>query len=211
MGCTASNDTSDYLHQIEALRAQMEENKTKAHEQQNLLRFKVEVLVNMLAVEEKRSEETTKRIDTMQWLLAKQGINETSLNQILLNLDAGSQEKFHATVASAKLDDRILMPDVGTVVDKMRDEFTNNRDDILHAFCRADGKIVSSSGVGCLWVPLGISIASLCGGFNEYGFSGGVRPIDGVRRMVLRGPRALSYYLGTGVEENLELKGGRVN
>lgn len=72
----------------------------------------------------------------------------------------------------------------------------------------ADGKIVSSSGVGCLWVPLGISIASLCGGFNEYGFSGGVRPIDGVRRMVLRGPRALSYYLGTGVEENLELKGG---
>lgn len=155
MGCTASTDNSQYLLQIEQLRQQMEQDKIKAHEQQNLLRFKVEVLVNMLAVEEKRSEEHAKRIDTMQWLLAKQGLNEETLGQMLIALDEKTREKFHSSMASSKLSEKSLLPDVGTVVDKMRDEFTNNRDDILHAFSRSDGKIVSI-------VPVETFIKQIC-------------------------------------------------
>lgn len=64
----------------------------------------------------------------------------------------------------------------------------------------ADGKIELSSGAGCMWIPAGISIASLCGGFNLYGYSLGIRPIDGVRRMVSLGPDALMRYIGTGKE-----------
>ncbi len=143
MGCTASQDNSQYLLQIEQLRQQMEQDKLKAHEQQNLLRFKVEVLVNMLAVEEKRNEEHAQRIDTMQWLLSKQGINEEYMSQLLLKLDSSTRDKFHSSIAEAKFGDKMMLPDVGTVVDKMRDEFNNNRDDILHAFCRSDGKILS--------------------------------------------------------------------
>jgi hypothetical protein len=145
MGCTGSTagDASQYLQQLEQLRQQMEQDKVKAHEQQNLLRFKVEVLVNMLAVEEKRNEEHAKRIDTMQWLLHKQGLNEETLGQLLLNLDNKTREKFHNSIAESRFGDKSLLPDVGTAVDKMREEFTTNRDDVLHAFSRSDGKIVS--------------------------------------------------------------------
>jgi hypothetical protein len=144
MGCTASTDTQTYLRQINDLQNQLEQQRVKAHEQQNLLRFKVEVLVNMLAVEEKRSDENTKRIETMQWMLAKEGITEDSLNELLLGLDDKEKAKFHSTISDSKISEKILMPDVGTVVEKMRDEFSTNKDDILHAFSRNDGKVVSS-------------------------------------------------------------------
>lgn len=63
-----------------------------------------------------------------------------------------------------------------------------------------DGTIVISSESGCMWIPAGIAIASLCGGFNLYGFASGVRPIDGVRRMIKRSSHALQRYIGTGEE-----------
>lgn len=60
--------------------------------------------------------------------------------------------------------------------------------------------IVLSAGVGCLCVPIGLSIASLCGGFHLMGYSCGIRPLDGVRRMINKGARPLMYYIGTGKE-----------
>lgn len=64
----------------------------------------------------------------------------------------------------------------------------------------ADHSIIFSSKYGCLWIPAGIAIASDCGGFKLYGFAAGVRPIDGVRRMVRQAPSVLMRYLGTGKE-----------
>lgn len=55
----------------------------------------------------------------------------------------------------------------------------------------SDGMIVTSSGAGCMLIPAGIAIASLCGGFQLYGYACGTRPLDGVRRMVKKGPHAL--------------------
>lgn len=63
-----------------------------------------------------------------------------------------------------------------------------------------DGNCVCSSGAGVLWIPAGIAVASLCGGFREYGCAMGVRPLDGVRRAIRKGDRSLLQYIGTGVE-----------
>ena len=52
-----------------------------------------------------------------------------------------------------------------------------------------DGNIVMSSGAGCMYVPMGISIASFCEGFHLFGYALGIRPLDGVRRMVMREPQ----------------------
>lgn len=64
----------------------------------------------------------------------------------------------------------------------------------------ADGNIVTSAGAGVLWIPAGIAAASLCGGLMEYGLALGIRPLDGTRRAIQRGPESLMRYLGTGIE-----------
>ena len=61
-----------------------------------------------------------------------------------------------------------------------------------------NGNTIISSGAGCMWIPYGISVASLCGGFNLYGLALGIRSIDGMRRMVKKGPQSLMRYLGSG-------------
>lgn len=63
-----------------------------------------------------------------------------------------------------------------------------------------DGGLILSAGAGCMWIPVGISIASLCGGFRLYGYVAGIRSIDGVRRMLRLGSEQVMRYLGTGVE-----------
>lgn len=63
-----------------------------------------------------------------------------------------------------------------------------------------DGNLVLNAGAGCMWIPAGISVASLCEGFRLYGYAAGIRPVEGVRRMVRRGSRELMQYLGTGIE-----------
>lgn len=78
-----------------------------------------------------------------------------------------------------------------------RDEATRERGQRMES---ADGRIVFSSESGCLWIPAGIAIASHCGGFKFYGFACGVRPLDGMRRMIRKAPSAFMRYLGTGEE-----------
>lgn len=54
---------------------------------------------------------------------------------------------------------------------------------------------VSRAGVGCMW----ISIASMCGELYEYRSVSGVRPIDGMRKMIQRGSREFMEYFRTQV------------
>mmetsp|Transcript_16036 Transcript_16036/g.15395 ORF Transcript_16036/g.15395 Transcript_16036/m.15395 type:complete len:132 (+) Transcript_16036:106-501(+) len=55
----------------------------KGLEQRNLLRFKVEVLVNMLAIEEKKMESLTKRIDVLKWSMHSKGVHEENFNNMI--------------------------------------------------------------------------------------------------------------------------------
>lgn len=138
MGCASSDLQGQNLLQ----QRRLEELELKNHEQQNLLRFKVEVLVNMLAVEERKNELSGKRIDTLKWLLYSQGVNEEALTKIVSKLE-------HEPDARSSTDQRQLLHaariiDLTGALTRMRDEFEAFKEDIIRAFASEEGKIVPS-------------------------------------------------------------------
>jgi len=143
MGCTASSHAHSE-EELRELREYLKQVETKSHEQQNLLRFKVEVLVNMLAVEEKRNEASSKRLETLKWLLHAQGVNEDSLSQLMNTSVEGedAKESIQNIVSKSQLLKSSRMADLTGAMQRMREEFELFREDILHAFAESDGKII---------------------------------------------------------------------
>ena len=80
MGCSQSTDSLEEAQKAELDKIQEEINdaKSKGSEQQNLLRYKVEVLVNMLAMEEKKSDALTKRLETIKYLMLQHGTGSST-------------------------------------------------------------------------------------------------------------------------------------
>lgn len=163
MGCTGSKD--NHLRELEELKEYLRQYELKTHEQQNLLRFKIEVLVNMLTAEEKRNELTSKRLDTLKWLIHSQGVSEETITKILASyekngkLDLGenalslsmaqfpSSSNALANSTTSLNGGGIGIPqliDLSGAIDRMRDEFTKFRLDILHAYALDNGKIIST-------------------------------------------------------------------
>ena len=112
-------------------------------EQKNLLRFKVEVLINMLAIEEKKMGSLTKRIEVLKWTMLSNGVNEDGLNGILktipdarmiTNGDEKSPTPAHMTSAI----------DLGGAIERLAGEFVTNKRDIVQSFADDDGKVVTS-------------------------------------------------------------------
>ncbi len=135
MGCGSSH----LQDQLMAYQRRMQELESKNHEQQNLLRFKVEVLINMLAVEEKRSELNTKRIDTLKWLLYSQGVTEETLASIVSRFEADDSlqsEDKRGLLQSAKL------VDLSGALSRMSAEFELYKEDIVRALANEEGKII---------------------------------------------------------------------
>ena len=131
-------DPKDYM-----LIAEHESEVTRNTEQKNLLRFKVEVLINMLAIEEKKKESLTKRIEVMKWTMLSNGVNEDGLNGILktipdartiTNGDERSPAPAHLTSAI----------DLGGAIERLGNEFVTNKRDIVQSFADEDGKVVTS-------------------------------------------------------------------
>lgn len=141
------NCVSADVDELERLRQELDDTKQKSGEQQNLLRFKIEVLVNMLAMEEKKSESIEKRVDTLKWLLHSQGIAEQTLTSILLNAEKTDEETRAGMMGS--LERSISFRNVGLVdlagaLSRTQEEFSLFRADILPAFAGEDGKIVAN-------------------------------------------------------------------
>lgn len=136
MGCTASNDAL-LLKEINDLKEYLRQQETKSHEQQNLLRFKVEVLVNMLAVEEKRNDVTSKRLDTMKWLLHSQGVNENTITKILNELEKDGKLNLENSITLST-----QLMDLSGAIQKMREEFELHRADIIHCYALSNGKLM---------------------------------------------------------------------
>lgn len=63
--------------------ASAEEQRQGAEEQSNLLRFKVEVLTQLLAVEEKKREVARRRLEASKLLVLSQGVSAGRLSQLL--------------------------------------------------------------------------------------------------------------------------------
>ena len=144
MGCTASNDAKN-LHDLEELREYIRQQELKATEQQNLLRFKIEVLVNMLAVEEKRSELTNKRLDTLKWLIHSQGVTEEAITKILNNLEKDGKISLDSSLTfTNQFQNTLQLMDLSGAIDRMREDFRNYRDDLLHCYALSNGRLMSS-------------------------------------------------------------------
>lgn len=143
MGCAASGDAS----QMTRLVLELEDSKNKASETQNLLRFKIEILVNMLAVEEKKNESSTKRLETLKWLLHSQGVAEQTLTNILINAENCDEENRSNMMGSVERNisfRHVGLVDLAGAISRGREEFELYRTEIFPAFAEEDGKIVTT-------------------------------------------------------------------
>lgn len=137
MGCTASSDQD-----IQRLKQQLQENETKHHEQLNLLRFKIEVLVNMLSVEEKRGELTTKRVETLKWLLQSHGMTEEKLTEIIQKIENaanGNEDNVRSSFEKNQILVQQRLLDMQGALARMREEFDLFKKEIIHGFAYTDG------------------------------------------------------------------------
>jgi hypothetical protein len=108
----------------------------KTGEQHNLLRYKVELLINMLAVEEKKMETLKKRYEALKWVLLSHGVSEDTLANIL-NGSASPSKSLSADHLLANLD-------LSSAVANMRNDFKQFRMEIMHAFADDEGKIMTA-------------------------------------------------------------------
>jgi hypothetical protein len=146
MGCVSSKTLEAAIHEYEELQ---DKSKLKFEEQQNLLRFKIEVLVNMLGIEEKKSESLTKRVETLKWILLTQGVSEQTLTTIVQNSDTSTStskvdNNLMNNVEKNIANKNISMIDLSGSISRMKEEFDRYPEDILKAFAETDGKIISN-------------------------------------------------------------------
>ena len=143
MGCGASADEARFAR----LTLELQETKAKANEQQNLLRFKIEVMVNMLAMEEKKSESVTKRVETLKWLLHELGVAEKTLTSILVNAEEADNETRRNMAGSVERTisfRNIGLVDLAGALSRTQDEFARNKTSIIPAFADEEGKLVAN-------------------------------------------------------------------
>jgi hypothetical protein len=126
-------DPKDYM-----LVADYEKELAKSSEQKNLLRFKVEVLVNMLAIEEKKMGSLTKRIEVLKWTMLSKGVTEDGLDNIFKTLpDAANTIEVQKSSPGKPVD-------LGGAIERLAAEFVTNKKDIVQSFADDEGKVVTT-------------------------------------------------------------------
>ena len=103
------------------------------NEQMNLGRFKIEVLVNMLAMEEKKLSLANKRLDALKWVMLTQGFSEKAISGLIKNQDNTSEAKFSQ-----------LASEMAGAIQRLHEEMKLNKEDILCAFANENGKVRAS-------------------------------------------------------------------
>ena len=132
---------SDEVRHLEEVHAQLQ---SKNKEQQNLLRFKIEVLVNMLAVEEKKNQALMERYEMLKDELFAQGVDEDKLTGLFrdavksiggtnLSLKANDQEQVYHTIDRAR-------SDLSAAIAHVQDEFSLYKTDIITALADEQGR-----------------------------------------------------------------------
>jgi hypothetical protein len=108
----------------------------KTNEQVNLLRFKVEVLVEMLAMEEKKYSTTAKRLEALKWAYELQTAQLNNAKSTGGELDA------------AETGGACALSDIHGAMVRMGEEFTKNSSGILIRFADNKGQLASSQSKG---------------------------------------------------------------
>jgi len=114
----------------------------KLKEQNNLLRYKIEVLVNMLALEETKYEAQSRRLESLKlMLMTTPGIvdmNKSSAVNSSASIDLNPNIKY------SKRNFELFAQNMMSALDKMQQEYSTSRIDILHAFADNSGKVCPS-------------------------------------------------------------------
>jgi hypothetical protein len=88
MGCCQSkNDDAEQLLRIKELKEEIASSKARTKEQHDIIRFKIEVLVKMLATEEKKTATIQKRLETLRFLMTHQLDHDTLSNLMTQRTD----------------------------------------------------------------------------------------------------------------------------
>lgn len=99
----------------------------KANEQVNLLRFKIEILLNMMGMEEKKYEATVKRFEALKWASASDHVDK------------------YVNVANEEAKESNLSPrniDISGALSRMRLEFNSNRQIIILKFADEEDQLI---------------------------------------------------------------------
>ena len=145
MGTCGTSKLED-PNEIQRLRNEYIQLQNKNKEQQNLLRFKIEVLINMLAVEEKKSEHTLERLEVLKWELFQKGVDEEKLTKILqktLNSDNDENRDDDSNTKSL-INARLNRNGLSDAIERAFKEFDSYRSDIIPAFADDEGKFEAS-------------------------------------------------------------------
>lgn len=143
---TCGTSKLDDPNEIRRLKEEYLNSQNKNKEQQNLLRFKIEVLINMLAVEEKKSEHSLERLDILKWELFQKGVDEEKLTKILQkslnseNEDNRNKSDSDMQVVNAKINRHGL----SVAIERTQKEFDLYRSELIPSFADEDGKFEPS-------------------------------------------------------------------
>jgi hypothetical protein len=138
---------NEQLQQLSKEIEKMHDSKTlpccceKTVEQSNLLRFKVEILINMLAIEEKKLETVNKRLEALKWVLLSQGVSQNSLNKLLTGADNSKTDKNPQLNLSSNF---LAECDLTGAMKRMELDFEKFREGIIHCFADDDGRVIPS-------------------------------------------------------------------
>lgn len=152
MGCTASNSRLDptekfnfeasYRNKFMRLSKEhnqlvkyIEENLDRGNEvdneQVNVLRYKIELLLTMLAMEDKSKEVIVSRMETLKWMLMSEGQSAQQLEELFSQYAAHSPSTI----------DLNYDIDIASAIEKTRVVFGVKRDEIVSAFLAEDGTL----------------------------------------------------------------------
>jgi hypothetical protein len=129
------NDNISRKEHEEALNAKVE--------QSNLLRYKIELLVNMLTIEESKVDSLTKRVEALKWAMINNGLTFNEHTEI-----PGKrviQDEKHSPVPNSLNGDSNWLPmyDLKGAIARMQDDFADSNYDIIRCFADEDGKVVA--------------------------------------------------------------------
>lgn len=129
-------DRDNTLEVLKKYQSETQIKEQKSNEQLNLMRFKIEVLVQMLAMEEKKLDSSVKRLEALKWAMLTQGFSEKTMSNILkTNKELSGSDSEKALLLTSAFD-------LSGAINRLSEEMKVSRAEIVESFADADGKII---------------------------------------------------------------------
>lgn len=129
-------DRDNAVENFNKLQKEFELKEQKNTEQMNLLRFKIEVLVQMLAMEEKKLESSVKRLEALKWVMLTQGFSEHTMSNLLrASKKEGNEDDEKSLLVTSAFD-------LSGAINRLLAEMKTSKNQIIEAFADNTGKII---------------------------------------------------------------------